>query len=96
MTKLSEAIYKSLSTEKSTKARESQNKYTFMVRANASSGAIANDVARLYKVDVINVNTMIMPGKAGRMPKSRAVTRTPKWKKAVVYIKSGQKIEERK
>ncbi|HXK52936.1 50S ribosomal protein L23 [Candidatus Nomurabacteria bacterium] len=90
--KLNEIIKKPIITEKSVQA-EGQNKYTFEVGVKASKGAIAEVAAKMFGVEVLDVKTYIMPGKKRRILKSRRFTKTPKWKKAVIEIKKGQKIK---
>ena len=45
----------------------------------------------IYKVKVQSVNTLVVPGKKKRV--RQALGHTPDWKKAVVTLKEGQKIE---
>lgn len=90
--KVSSVIVKPIVTEK-TMALEHEGKYAFRVNMYASKGAVANEVARLYGVEVVNVATMIMPGKKRRILKTRKFTKTRKWKKAIVTLKEGDKIE---
>ena len=70
-----------------------ENKYVFLVNMKASKGAVANEVERIYGVDVESVSTMIMPGKKRRIMRTNKFVKTKKKKKAVVKIKDGQKIE---
>ncbi len=71
----------------------SANKYAFSVNMKATKGSIVKEIKKLYGVDVIGLSTMIMPGKKRRLLKTRRFTKTPKWKKAIVEVKEGQKIE---
>lgn len=79
-------------TEKSM-AFEHEAKYFFKVGLKVSKGAIANEIEKVYGVKVVNVRTMIMPGKKRRIMRTRRFTKTKKWKKAVVQLEAGQKIE---
>jgi large subunit ribosomal protein L23 len=89
---LSTVIKRPLITEKTTKLTAS-NKYSFEVSLKSTKDAVAQAVIDLYKVDVLNVVTMIVPGKQKRIPGKRAAySKSSKWKKAVVQIKEGQKI----
>ena len=67
------------------------NKYLFCVDIKANKIEIKGAVQDIYKVKVNNVNTMIMSGKAKRVRYS--VGYTPDWKKAVVTLKEGSKID---
>ncbi len=90
--RVSNVIEKPIVTEK-TMALEVDSKYVFKVNLRSSKGAIANEINRLYGVDVDGVSTMIMPGKKRRILGTRRFTKSSKWKKAVVKVKPGQKIE---
>jgi len=67
------------------------NRYTFEVDKRASKPQIANAVEEIFKVTVTNVNTMNVPGKSRRVRYAKGMT--PAWKKAVVTLKEGDKIE---
>jgi len=90
--RLSNVLVKPIITEKSV-AVTGANKYTFKTDLKASKHAIANEVKRMYNVDVVEVKTMVMPGKKKRILKTRLYTRTNSWKKAVVELKEGQSID---
>jgi len=90
--KVNNVVVKPVVTEK-TMALELERKYAFRVNMKASKGAVANEINRLYGVDVEKVRTMIMPGKKRRVLGTRKFTKTQKWKKAIVTVKEGQKIE---
>jgi large subunit ribosomal protein L23 len=96
MPRITKILHKLITTEKSTGAKDSQNKYTFVVHNNAGKNSVKKEINAKYKVEVEEVNIMIIPGKKRRMLKTNRFIRTPKWKKAVVKIKEGQKIEEEK
>lgn len=89
---LSKTIYKPIVTEQ-TMALESESKYVFRVNMKVSKGRISGEIKRLYGVDVICVNTMIMPGKKRRIIKTNKFIKTKKWKKAVVQLKEGQNLD---
>lgn len=66
-------------------------RYTFEVAKNATKQEIAQAVAEVFKVDVVAVNTTTVHGKTRRL--GRKSGRRPDWKKAVVKVGEGQKIE---
>lgn len=66
-------------------------RYTFAVATDASKQEIASAVAEAFKVDVVAVNTIKVHGKERRL--GRKIGRRPDWKKAIVTIAKGQKIE---
>ena len=79
-------------TEKATLLGEQRNQYVFRVRRNANKIQIKQAVEKLFKKTVIAVNTMHCPGKVRRQ-RTAAQGRTSDWKKAVVTLKAGDKIE---
>jgi large subunit ribosomal protein L23 len=66
-------------------------KYTFRVAKDANKIEIAQAVEKMFKVDVVKVNTLNVRGKKRRMGRFRE-GRTSDWKKAIVTLKSGQTI----
>ena len=88
---LSEVLRRPLVTEKNTAIQAPQGKYAFEVAAGANKDLIKRAVEQAFKVDVTGVNVMTVPGR-GRMMRGRIVT-TPSWKKAIVTLKPGDKIE---
>ena len=67
-------------------------RYTFAVAPEATKHEIASAVAEAFKVDVVAVNTIPVRGKQRRL--GRRIGRTTDWKKAIVTIGKGQKIEK--
>ena len=84
-------IRKPLVTEKSNIGRESQNLVTLAVDPHANKHEVARAVELLFGVDVLDVRTMRMPRKSRRV--GRYEGRKPEWKKAIVRLAEGQKIE---
>jgi large subunit ribosomal protein L23 len=84
-------IKKALITEKSTVAKDKENKYFFEVDRRANKIEIGNAVEKLFKVKVLNVAVMNMPGKKKRIGK--ILGEKPSWKKAVVTLAPGSRIE---
>lgn len=80
--------------EKSYVMANSQNKYVFLVRNDASKIEIGKEVEKQYKVKVEAVNVVTMPGKMKRDWKSNRKFRREDEKKAIVTLKKGDKIEE--
>ena len=66
-------------------------RYTFAVAPEATKHEIASAVAEAFKVDVVAVNTIPVRGKKRRL--GRRIGRTTDWKKAIVTLGEGQKIE---
>ena len=78
-------------TEKSSRLREQGNKVIFEVRRDASKIQIKDAIQSLFKVGVLDVNTMVMRGKEKRM--GRGYARLRNWKKAIVTLKPGDEIQ---
>lgn len=87
---LYQVIRRPIVTEKSTML-QGEGKYTFEVAVEANKPLIKQAVEKAFNVEVASVNTVIMKGKVKRI--GRSVGRTKDWKKAVVTLKPGQKIE---
>jgi len=83
-------IIRPLITEKSMDLAQ-ENKYTFVVDKNANKIEIKAAVEELFKVKVEKVNTIRVKGKMKRV--GRFVGRTPEYKKAIVKLRAGDKIE---
>ena len=83
-------IIRPIVSEKSYKLME-LNRYTFEVDKHASKPHIAQAITDIFGVTVEGVNTMNVSGKPRRLRYSKGVTRT--WKKAIVTLKEGEKID---
>jgi len=90
--RISNLILKPIVTEKSY-AHAADGRYVFKVSVKATKGSIKNEMKKIYGVDVIDVTTSIMPGKASRIGKSRIFSNPIQWKKVVVKLKEGQSID---
>lgn len=66
-------------------------KYAFEVAGVATKPQIRQAVEQAFKVKVTAVNVMTVPGKERRI--GRRLARTPSWKKAIVTLQPGDKIE---
>ncbi len=85
-----EVLRRPVVTEKGTVLKE-QNKYVFEAERKASKAQIKAAVEKAFNVTVVSVNVINMPPKArgfGRLRGYRS-----EWKKAVVTLKEGDKIE---
>ena len=84
-------IKRPLITEKSTKLKEKGNQIAFVVAPQANKIQIRVAVEKLFKVKVKEVHTMNMVGKRKRM--GRFFGWKSDWKKAIVTLKEGERIE---
>lgn len=85
-----EILQRPLITEKSALLGES-SKYTFEVRNEANKHQIQEAVEKIFKVNVVSVNIVHVPGKSRRVGRQKVLTRA--WKKAIVTLQPGEKIE---
>ena len=67
------------------------DKYTFFVAKDANKIEIKNAIEEIFKVSVVNVNTVNVHGKMKRMGRHQG--RTASWKKAIVTLREGDSIE---
>jgi len=78
-------------TEKGTLQGEKLNQYTVVADRRANKIQIRQAVQELFKVKVLRVNTLNIRGKVRRQRTSQA-GKAPDWKKAIVTLKTGDKI----
>jgi len=78
-------------TEKGSIQADKRNQYTVIADRRANKMQIRRAVEELFKVKVIDVNTMNVRGKLRRQ-RTHQAGRSPGWKKAIVTLKKGDKI----
>lgn len=89
-------IKEPLVTEKATRdaqAKTDASRYFFRVDPDATKIDIRRAVETLFKVKVADVNTVTVHGKSKLNPRNRRMIREGNWKKAIVTLKKGNKIE---
>jgi large subunit ribosomal protein L23 len=84
-------IKRPILSEKSTAQAEAFNQVTLEVTKESTKTEIKAAVERFFKVKVAKINTVVVPGKTYRTKKGES--KTASWKKAVVTLKQGEKIE---
>jgi large subunit ribosomal protein L23 len=84
-------IRRPLITEKSTRQKEESRQYIFEVQRDANKIEIQSAVERLFKVKVLQVRTSNMLGKVKRL--GRRYGKRPDWKKAIITLKEGDRID---
>ena len=84
-------IRRPLLTERSTLLKEKHGQYCFHVSRDATKGDVKRAIQEIFKVKVACVRTMVIPGKLRRL--GRFQGHRPDWKKAIVTLEKGQKIE---
>ena len=87
----SDVLKRPLITEKATLLKGNSNAVSFEVDRRAKKKQIQEAVEKLFKVKVVDVRTMNVTGKVKRRGKTAGLR--PGWKKAVVTLSAGEKIE---
>jgi large subunit ribosomal protein L23 len=92
---ITEILREGIITEKTVRL-QAQNQYTFRVALKATKIDVRRAVETLFKVKVVSVNIIRMPGKT-KMIRRRGSAPRPlearEWKKAIVTIQEGQTID---
>jgi len=94
-----EVLKRPLVTEKTTYLRE-LNQYAFEVDMRANKEQIKQAIEDIFKVDVVSVRVIVQAAKRRRHARSRQLGKKAKqsvrqsgWKKAVVKLAAGQRLE---
>ena len=86
-----EVLISPILSEKSVTMKDTQNRYSFRVNPSANKTEIKKAVEALFKVKVEAVRTANMPGKLHKVGRHEGYRSD--WKKAMVTVKAGQKID---
>ncbi len=86
-----QVVLRPLVTEKATTLKDEQNQVSFQVAMDANKIEVRQAVEAIFKVKVTGVRTQVVFGKEKRM--GRYLGRRPSWKKAIVTLGQGSKIE---
>ncbi len=84
-------IIRPMITEKSTRMQEDSNQVVFRVAKDANKVEIRKAVEQLFGVRVVAVKTQRTPSRSRRVGQN--VGRRPSWKKAIVRLREGDRIE---
>lgn len=88
----SEIIKGVMQSEKGLALQEKQNRYMVRVDRAANKAEIKKAVEDFFNVTVESVNTQNYEGKK-RTLRNRRVVKAPDWKRAIVTLKAGDKID---
>ena len=91
MSIIGDILKRPLITEKAVLDKEKFGRYAFEVATSASKPAIRQAVEKLFNVKVTDIRTLVIRGKTRRV--GRYFGKRPNWKKAIVTLAKGQKIE---
>jgi large subunit ribosomal protein L23 len=93
--KVTEILIKPILSEKANAQQESLRRYAFKVNRRANKLEIKNAVEQFYGVNVLEVNTLVVPGKSKtRSTKSGIISGIKSgYKKALVTVAEGETID---
>ena len=93
--KLSEVLIKPILTEKANAQQEKLRRYAFRVARKANKLEIKKAVEEVYGVTIVDVNTIVVPGKnKTRYTKKGFVQgQKPAFKKAMITVAEGETID---
>lgn len=92
---ITEVLRHGIVTEKTVNLQKN-NKYVFKVALDANKIEVRRAVETLFKVKVVSVNIMRMPGKERKLPRRGRVPQlltAREWKKAIVTLAEGESID---
>ncbi len=89
---LYDVILRPVVTEKSNILTDENSQYVFEVAQTANKQQIRHAVEIIFEKKVKKVNTIIMPAKRGQRGR-HIYMRTKQWKKAIVTLEFGERIE---
>ncbi len=84
-------VKRPLSSEKSVGDRETSNSYHFEVDKKVNKIQIKEAIEKLFEVKVLAVRTLNKVGKARKY--KNKIYKTDGWKKAIVTLKEGERID---
>ena len=88
-----EVIIRPLDTEKTRYQAAQLRQYTFEVDRRANKVEVKLAIETIFEVDVLAVNVVNVPAKASRRYGRRRVMRRSPWRKAVVTLAEGQRLD---
>ena len=93
--KLTEILIKPILTEKANAQQDKLSRYAFKVNRRANKLEIKTAVEQFYGVNVVDVNTLVVPGKSKtRSTKSGIISGVKSgYKKALVTVSEGESID---
>jgi len=91
MSEFHKILVKPLVTEKSMQSLQESNRVSFQVKRDANKIQVRAAVEQIFEVTVESVNMVTVRGKKKRF--GRNIGHSKDWKKAIVKLKEGDKIE---
>ncbi len=93
--KLSEVLIKPILTEKANNQQEKLRRFTFRINRKANKLEVKKAVEEMYGVSVVDVNTVVVPGKSKTRSTKAGLIKgvKPSYKKAYVTLAEGETID---
>ena len=88
-----EVIIRPIDTEKTRYQASELGQYVFEVSRRANKVEVKRAIEEIFDVPVVAVNSTNVPAKASRRRGRRRVVRHSQWKKAVVTLAEGQRLD---
>jgi large subunit ribosomal protein L23 len=86
-------IIRPIDTEKTRYQASELGQYAFEVDRRANKIEVKRAIEVIFGVDVVAVNVMNIPAKVSRRRGRRGMVRRSSWKKAVVTLAEGQRLD---
>jgi len=86
-------IIRPIDTEKVRYQASDLGQYTFEVHSGANKIEVKRAIEVIYDVEVARVNTMVVSAKVSRRRGRRRTVHRPSWKKAIVTLAEGQRLD---
>ena len=86
-------VIRPIDTEKTRYQASDLGQYTFEVDRSANKIEVKRAIEEIYGVEVVAVNMLNIPAKASRRFGRRRIVRRAPWKKAVVTVAEGERLD---
>jgi large subunit ribosomal protein L23 len=86
-------VIRPIDTEKTRYQASDLGQYTFEVDRGANKIEVKRAIEEIYGVEVVSVNVMNIPAKATNRSGRRRIVRRSPWKKAVVTVAEGERLD---
>jgi large subunit ribosomal protein L23 len=87
-----EVLRRPITTEKSARQSDELNQYTFEVDGRANKHLVKEAVETAFNVKVLDVRVANVPARLRRMGRRTVVSKS-EWKKAIVTLREGDRIQ---
>jgi large subunit ribosomal protein L23 len=88
-----EVIIQPIDTEKTRYQASELGQYTFQVSPSSNKIEVKRAIEAIFEVEVVAVNIINVPAKVTRRYGRRSIVRRPTWKKAMVTLAAGERLD---